>query len=62
MAVEVVIQPLGGGSFEFKAEGESADLTGTMNPGDVQLTIGDDAGMTSVTAELEDEEQDDDDD
>lgn len=54
VALEVVIQPLRGGSFEFKAEGEGADLTGTANPVAVALTIGDDSGSTTTTAEFGD--------
>lgn len=44
VALEVVIRPLGGGGFEFKADGQDADLTGTVNPVEVSLTIGDDSG------------------
>lgn len=51
--LEAKITDLGGGSFEFKAEGESADLTGTVNPVTVTLTIGDDGGSTTVEAEFE---------
>lgn len=39
--------------FEFKAEGEGADLTGTVNPVTVSLTIGDDGGSATVEAEFE---------
>ena len=53
VALEVVIRPLGGGSFEFEAEGEGADLTGTVNPVTVKLTIGNDGGSTAVMAEFE---------
>jgi hypothetical protein len=35
-----------------EAEGKGADFTGTVNPVAVQLTIGDDAGFTTVNAEL----------
>ncbi|MBI4489344.1 MAG: SBBP repeat-containing protein, partial [Deltaproteobacteria bacterium] len=51
--LEAKITDLGGGSFEFKAEGQGADLTGTVNPVDVALTIGDDSGSTTVEAEFE---------
>lgn len=51
--LKVKIMPLGDGSFEFKAEGEGADLTGTVNPVTLGLTIGDDGGSTTVTAEFE---------
>lgn len=44
VALEVVVQPRGGGSFEFKAEGRGANLIGTGNQVIVKLTIGDDSG------------------
>ena len=54
VALEAVIRPLGGGRFEFKAEGEGADLRGTANPVQVSLTIGDDGGdMITVRAKFE---------
>ena len=53
VALEAVIAPLGGGTFAFKAEGRGADLTGTVNPVTIGLTIGDDDGATSVTAKFE---------
>ena len=46
----VLIQPLPDGSFWFGAAGAHANLTGTANPVPVTLTIGDDAGSTSVVA------------
>lgn len=51
--LDLKIRALGGGMFELKAEGEGADLTGTVNPVTVGLTIGDDGGSTEVTAEFE---------
>lgn len=51
--LEAVIRPLGGDAFEFKAEGEGADLTGIANPVTVNLTIGNDSGSTTVEAEFE---------
>ena len=39
--------------YEFKVEGKGADLTGTVNPVTVGLTIGDDSGSKTVTAEFE---------
>jgi hypothetical protein len=51
--LEAVIRPLNAGSFEFKAEGQGVDLTGTVNPVNVGLTIGNDNGTTTVTAEFE---------
>lgn len=53
VALEAQIRPLGGGAFEFKAEGEGADLTGTANPVEVGLAIGSDVGAATVTAEFE---------
>lgn len=53
VALEVKIIDLGVGMFEFKAEGTGADLTGTVNPVTVSLTIGDDGGSTTVEAEFE---------
>ncbi len=51
--LEAVIRPLPDGSFEFKAEGRGAELTGIANPVSVSLTIGNDGGTTSVLAEIE---------
>ncbi len=51
--LDVVIVPLGNSNFAFKAEGVGADLTGTVNPVTVGLTIGNNAGTTTVTTELE---------
>ena len=50
---EAVIRPLGGDSFEFKAEGEGFNLGAIANPVNVSLTIGDDGGSANVTAEFE---------
>ena len=52
MSLEVQIVPLGGNDFEFKAEAEGANLSGTVNPVTVGLTIGGDAGTTMVTADF----------
>ena len=38
--------------YAFDAEARHANLTGTKNPVPVMLTIGDDCGTTSVTAEI----------
>jgi hypothetical protein len=51
--VAASIRPLRGRAFEFKAEGERANLTGLTNPLTVRLTIGDDTGSATVTAKLE---------
>ena len=52
VSLQAKIIPLGADSFEFKAGGQGADLTGTVNPVTVGLTIGDDGGSTMVTAEI----------
>ena len=51
--LEAKITDLGGGSFEFKAEGEGANLAGTTNPVEVGIVIGNDGGSTTVTAEFD---------
>jgi hypothetical protein len=50
---EIMITSLSGNRFEVKAEGENVDLTGTVNPVTVQLTIDYDAGMLTVNADLD---------
>lgn len=55
--LEVKITDLGGGSFEFKTEGEGANLSGITNPVTLRLTIGDDSGSTTVTAKLEGDDE-----
>ncbi len=52
VALKARIQSLGGGSYAFKAESKAADLTGTVNPVTVALTIGDDVGSVMVTAKF----------
>jgi hypothetical protein len=53
VALDAKITPLGGNSFEFKAEGIGVNLTGTVNPVTVGLTIGNDQGSAAVTAKFE---------
>ena len=54
VTLEAVIRPLIlGNDHEFKVEGQGANLTGTVNPVMVGLTIGDDSGSTTVKAERE---------
>lgn len=59
VSLEAKITPVGATtfagatSFEFKAEGEGADLGGLANPVTVTLTIGNDSGSATVTAEIE---------
>jgi hypothetical protein len=50
VALEMSIAPSGTNSYTFAAEGRGVNLTGTVNPVSVALTIGDDAGTTTVTA------------
>lgn len=64
--LEMKIKPRRNGAFTLKVEGDDVDLTGTINPVEVTLTIGDDGGTIRVNAEIEldddDEDGDDDDD
>jgi hypothetical protein len=59
VALEAKITPrdaltiAGAKTFEFKAEGNGVNLTGTVNPVTVGLTIGNDQGSATVTAEFE---------
>ncbi|MFQ5880496.1 MAG: LamG domain-containing protein, partial [Dehalococcoidia bacterium] len=53
VALQMRVLPLGGSDFAFKAQGAGADLTGTANPVPIELTIGNDTGMTSVIAEIQ---------
>jgi hypothetical protein len=46
------IQPLSRGGFQFEAEGTCVDLTGTVNPVTVELTIGNDVGSATVRADI----------
>ena len=50
--LEVQIVPLGGGSYQFKAEGSPVDLSGLTNPVTVTLVVGNDSGTASVTADF----------
>jgi hypothetical protein len=51
--LEVVIHHVRGNRFLFTAKGEGANLTGTVNPVTVGLTIGDDGGSKAVTADFD---------
>jgi pimeloyl-ACP methyl ester carboxylesterase len=51
--LEAVIEPLGINSFEFKIEGQGANLAGIANPLLVKLTIGGDGGSKVVPAEFD---------
>jgi hypothetical protein len=50
VALEMSIAPAGTNSYTFAAEGRGVSLAGTVNPVPVSLSIGDDAGTTTVTA------------
>jgi DNA-binding beta-propeller fold protein YncE len=52
VTLEVQNVPLGVNTFQLKAQGQGANLTGTVNPVTEQLTIGDDGGSTTVTAQF----------
>jgi hypothetical protein len=61
VSLKVKITPLGGGSFDFKAEGASANLSRTTLPVAVGLTIGNDHGRTAlnrIEADLGPDERD----
>ena len=51
VALEVRIAPLSANRYTFQAEGRGANLAGTTNPVTVGLTIGDDSGATTASAE-----------
>jgi hypothetical protein len=50
---QVQIAPRGTNQYSIQAEGTGADLTGFANAVTVMLTIGDDRGTTSVTADIQ---------
>ena len=52
VSLQVQVVPLGNKSFTFKAEGTGANLTGLTNPVTVVLTIGNDSGNTTTTAQF----------
>src|SRR6266850_520930 len=49
--LEVHIRPLGNNSFAFNAEGRGVDLSAQSNPVTVALTIGNNRGRTTVSAQ-----------
>ena len=52
VTLEAMIRPLIlGNDYQFTAEGRGVDLTGTVNPVTIGLTIGNDSGSTTVRAE-----------
>ncbi len=52
VALTAQIAPLGGNNWQFKVDGNGANLTGTRNPVPVGLKIGDKSGPTWVTADF----------
>jgi len=48
----VTIHPFRRGTIGFVAVGTGAELTGTENPVDVRLIVGDDAGATTVVVKI----------
>jgi len=53
VTLEAEIARLSRNTFKFTAEGRGANLTGTASPLTVAITIGDDGGSTTVSAEFE---------
>lgn len=49
--LEIEIRPLGNNSFAFRAEGSGVDLSALAFPVTVALTIGNDTGLTRISAE-----------
>lgn len=50
--LKALIKRTGTLRYVFLAKAHNADLTGTKNPVQVTLTIGDDSGTTSVQARI----------
>jgi hypothetical protein len=50
--LNALIKPTGTLRYAFHAAATGASLTGTKNPVQVTLTIGDDRGLTSVAARI----------
>jgi YVTN family beta-propeller protein len=53
VALQIRIAPLGGNSYSIQVDASGVDLTALTNPVTVTLTIGNNTGMTSVTADFE---------
>ena len=53
ISTAVGIEPTGAKRYAFHAIAHSANLTGTVNPVMVTLTIGDDSGTTPVKAKIQ---------
>jgi hypothetical protein len=52
VSLNAVIKPTVTLSYGFSVTATGASLTGTNNPVQVTVTIGDDRGLTSVTAKI----------
>jgi YVTN family beta-propeller protein len=52
VAIQIRIAPRGGNSYLIQVEASGVDLAGLTNPVTVALTIGDNAGRTSVNADF----------
>ncbi|MGH6838939.1 MAG: hypothetical protein ACREDT_09070 [Methylocella sp.] len=52
VSLHAAIAPTGAKRFSFQAGSQNASLTGTVNPVPVTLTIGNNSGTTSVTANI----------
>lgn len=52
VSIEVLIAPLRGGRFTFQVAAYQVNLNGTTNPVTVELSIGDDHGMTQTIATI----------
>ncbi len=53
MRLEAQIEPTGALRYGFQAKAKDANMAGTTNPVQVSLSIGDDAGLTPVKADLD---------
>lgn len=53
VALQIRIAPLGGNSYSIQVDASGVNLTGLTNPVTVTLTIGNNTGTTSVTADFE---------
>lgn len=51
--VEAGIMSRGSNTYDLKVEAEHANMTGTVNPVTVQVTIGDNSGSTEVNAKID---------
>ena len=52
VSLQLRINPAGGNNYALQAEGSGANLSGIVNPVTVTLTIGGDAGSTSISPKI----------